>query len=137
MEKLARSQNTPATDASFDLLARIAVDPGTDERYPVGTALIPSDAPDASALIVRAIEERRPIAVVFPDGSDFVARPPAAGGLALLIVLAALWLADRANRKRDRPTFVPREWVTEFHAAPRQREPEPTSSSDSRTSRRA
>ncbi len=33
-------------------------------------------------------------------------------------VLGLLRLADRAGRERDRPTFVPREWVTEFHAAP-------------------
>lgn len=124
MENLARSKNTPATDSSFDLLARIAVDPESDERYPTGTALIPADSPDASVLISRAIEERRPMAVVFPDGSDVVARPPAASRAILLIVLAALWLADRANRRRDRPTFVPREWVTEFHAAPTKREPE-------------
>lgn len=64
------------------------------------------------------------MAVVFPDGSDVVARPPTASGVVLLIVLAALWLADRANRKRDCPTFVPREWVTEFHAAPSSRERE-------------
>lgn len=64
------------------------------------------------------------MAVVFPDGSDVVERPPTASGVVLLIVLAALWLADRANRKRDCPTFVPREWVTEFHAAPSRREPE-------------
>lgn len=118
MEQLARSKNTPATDASFDLLARIADDPESDERYPSGAVLIPGDAEDASVLLARAIEERRPLAVVFPDGSDMVARPPDAKGIVLLIAVAALWLADRASRKRDHPTFVPREWVTEFHAAP-------------------
>jgi hypothetical protein len=117
MGELVRSDNTPATDAAFDLLARVAVDPAGDARYPRDTVLIPSDSPDASELISRAIAERRPIALVLPDGSDVVARPPEAKGLALLIVLAALWFADRANRRRDRPTFVPREWVTEFHAA--------------------
>jgi DNA-binding transcriptional regulator YiaG len=47
-----------------------------------------------------------------------------ATGLVLAIVLGLLWLADRAGRSRDRPTFVPREWVTEFHAAPPPREPD-------------
>jgi hypothetical protein len=117
MEKLAHSKNTPATDASFDLLSEIATDPGSDERYPDGTVLIPADARDTSALISRAIAEERPMAIVFPDGSDFVARPPEAKGLALVLLVAVLWLADRAKKKRDRPTFVPREWVTEFHAA--------------------
>jgi hypothetical protein len=117
MEKLARSKNTPGTDAAFDLLSEIAVDPDSDERYPDGTVLIPADSPDASVLISRAIEKRRPIAIVFPDGSDVVARPPTASGPALMVVIGLLWLANHVRRKRDRPTFVPREWVTEFHAA--------------------
>jgi hypothetical protein len=65
----------------------------------------------------RAIAERKPIAIVFPDGSDVVARPPAASGPVLVVVIGLLWLADHIRRKRDRQTFVPREWVTEFHAA--------------------
>lgn len=125
MEKLAHSKNTPATDASFDLLGEIATDPGSEERYPDRTILIPADARDASALISRAIAEQRPMAVVFPDGSDFVARPPEAKGIALFLLIAALWLADRAKKSRDRPTFVPREWVTEFHRASQHREAQP------------
>lgn len=117
MEKPARNQNTPGTNAAFDLLNEIAVDPANDESYPDGTVLIPADSPDASTLMSRAIEKRRPIAIVFPDGSDVVARPPTASGPALLVVTGLLWLAEHVRRKRDRPTFVPREWVTEFHAA--------------------
>ncbi len=117
MEELAKSKNTPGTDAAFDLLSRVAVDPESEERYPSGTVLIPADSPDASKLMSRAIDERKPMAIVFPDGSDVVARPPAATGPALIVVLSLLWLADHLRRKRDRPTFVPREWVTEFHAA--------------------
>jgi hypothetical protein len=117
MEKLARSNNTPGTDAAFDLLSEIAVDPTSDERYPDGTVLIPADSPDASVSMSRAIEKRRPIAIVFPDGSDVVARPPTASGPVLAVVVGLLWLAEHIRRKQDRPTFVPREWVTEFHAA--------------------
>lgn len=124
MEELGKSKNTPGTDAAFELLSRVAVDPETDERFPDGTVLIPADSPDASALMSRAIEERKPIAIVFPDGSDVLARPPAAHGLALVVVLGLLWLADHLRRKRDRPTFVPREWVTEFHAAGANRNPQ-------------
>jgi hypothetical protein len=104
------------------MLSRIAVDARSDERYPDGTVLVPADSPDTSLVLARAISERRPIALVFPDGSDVVARPPEADGLALVVVLGLLWLADLVARKRDRPTFVPREWVTEFHAAPARRE---------------
>ncbi|MGA2471541.1 MAG: hypothetical protein ABSG64_12745 [Solirubrobacteraceae bacterium] len=124
MERLAHSKNTPATDASFELLTRIAVDADSDERYPDGTVLVPADSADTSLVLSRAIRERRPIALVFPDGSDVVARPPEAVGLVLVIVLGLTWLADWIGRSRDRPTFVPREWVTEFHAAPARREAE-------------
>ncbi len=117
MEKLAVNSNTPATDAAFDLLTRVAVDPANDERYPTGTVLIPSDSRDASMAIARAIEERRPIALVFPDGSDIVARPPVGHGLALLLAVRLIAIAELFGARRDRPTFVPRAWVTEFHAA--------------------
>jgi hypothetical protein len=70
MEKLAVSSNTPATDAGFELLTGIAIDPADDERYPIGTVLIPSDASHTSKGIARAIEERRPIALVFPDAAE-------------------------------------------------------------------
>ena len=125
MDELAHSNNTPGTDAAFDTLARIAVDPESDERYPNGAVLIPADSPDASALISRAIGESKPITLVFPDGSDVVARPPDAKGVLLVVILGLSFLLALASKKRDRPTFVPREWVTEFHAAPTEREPEP------------
>ena len=75
MEKLTRNENTPGTDAAFDLLGKIAVDPNSDERYPDGTVLIPADSRDAPVLISKAIEDRRPVAVVLPDGSDIVVWP--------------------------------------------------------------
>ncbi|MGH2903160.1 MAG: hypothetical protein ACRDK7_06180 [Solirubrobacteraceae bacterium] len=123
MEELAVNSNTPATDAGFELLKRIALDPANDERYPDGTVLIPSDAPHVSTGIARAIEERRPIALVFPDGSDIVARPPTGHGLALVLAVRLLAIAERLGRHRDRSTFVPREWVTEFHSVRAAREP--------------
>lgn len=117
MENLARSSNTPATNAASELLTRIAIDPANDRRYPDGTVLIAADLPDTSKLISRAIDEHRPIALVFPDGSDVLARPPAHRGVSLLFAALLVRLADRLLSARDRPTFVPRDWVTEFHAA--------------------
>jgi hypothetical protein len=117
MEELAKRKNTPGTDASFDLLSRVALDPESENRYPDGMVLIPADSPDASTLMADAIEERKPLAIVFPDGSDVVARPPSSTGMALFVVLGLLWIADLLRKKSDRPTFVPREWVTEVHSA--------------------
>lgn len=123
MERLAHSKNTPATDASFELLSRIAVDSRRDERYPDRTVLVPADS-SASLVLSRAIGERRPIARVFSDGSDVLARPPEARGLLLVICLALIRLADWVGGKHDRSTFVPREWVTEFHTAPARHQPD-------------
>jgi hypothetical protein len=117
MEKLAVNSNTPATDAGFELLTQIAIDPANDERYPTGTVLIPSDASHVSTSIARAIEERRPIALVFPDGSDILARPPISHSFASVLAIRLLAVAQLFGSRQDRPTFVPREWVTEFHAA--------------------
>jgi hypothetical protein len=124
MGKLTPTNKTPGVDASFELLSRIASDRETDTRYPDGTVLVPADSPDASIAMARAIGERKPIALVFPDGSDMVARPPESHGLRLFAVLVLLWAVNRLGRKPDQPTFVPREWVTEFHAAPSPRDGE-------------
>jgi hypothetical protein len=117
MAELEKLKKTRGTDAAFDLLSRAAIDPASDERYPDGMVLVAADSPEASKLLARAIGERKPVAVVFPDGSDLVARPPEQNGATLLVVLALLWMADLVRRRRDRPTFVPRDWVTEYHAA--------------------
>jgi hypothetical protein len=79
MGNLTPSSSTPATSAAGDLLARIAIDPANDDRYPHGTVLIPTDSA----------------------------------------------VADFLRRKRNDATFVPREWVTEFHAADSRGEPQP------------
>ena len=119
MEQLGKSQNTPGTDAAFDLLGRMAVDPETDDRYPNETVLIPADSPHASDLMMEAVAEEKPVAIVFPDGSDVVWRPPEASGLFLRLSFWLVWMADHVQPKRDRPTFIPRLWVTEFHSASR------------------
>jgi hypothetical protein len=122
MEKLAHSKNTPGTDAAFDLLDRVAIDPATDQRYPNETVLVPADSRDASRLVARAASERRPIAIVFPDGSDVVWRPPTGLNPTSLATTGLLWLADHIRRKDERSTFVPRYWVADFHAATEQRQ---------------
>jgi hypothetical protein len=83
MKKPGDSKNTPGTDAAFDLLGRIAVDPGADERYPNRTVLIPADSPDASDLISQGLADRRPFVIVYPNGNE-IAALPRGGGFALL-----------------------------------------------------
>jgi len=83
VKKPGESKNTPGTDAAFDLLGRIAVDPEADERYPNKTVLIPADSPDASALVSQALADHRPLVIVYPDGNE-IAAIPRGGGFALL-----------------------------------------------------
>ena len=77
MENSGRNKNTPGTDAAFDLLSEIAVDPGSTERYPDGIVLIPADSPDALALLSRAIGGHRPVALVYPGVGESSPRPEA------------------------------------------------------------
>jgi hypothetical protein len=70
----------------------------------------------AGGVIIRYGRSGRPIAFVFLHASDIVARPPVARGLALLLAARLVAIAELFGGRRDRPTFVPREWVTEFHA---------------------
>lgn len=116
MENIAHNYRTPAFEATGKLFTQLAVDPANDDVYPNNLVLIAADSPDASVLITRAVEEQRPIALVFPDGGNLVARPPEDGGIVAALILSLLRIAKRSGRRRDRPTFLPLEWVTEFHA---------------------
>jgi hypothetical protein len=117
-EGLARGVNTPAVDAALDLAVRIALDPASDESYPSDLVLIAADLPHVSDMLTRAIGQRRALALVFPDGSNLVAQPPRDRRLLRSLAVGLLRLADATHKRGDRPTFVPREWVTQFHAAP-------------------
>jgi hypothetical protein len=41
-----------------------------------------------------------------------------------LLAARLIAIAELLGARGDRPTFVPREWVTEFHAASDAREPQ-------------
>jgi uncharacterized protein YegP (UPF0339 family) len=71
MEELAENNNTPATDAAFDLLKEAVLD--ETGRFANGTIFIPADTPHAATSIARARDEGKPVAVVFPDGTAVVA----------------------------------------------------------------
>jgi hypothetical protein len=120
-EQLKRGKNSPGLDSAFDLAASFADHPERADRYPSGTTFIAADLPDAPELMARAVREKRPFTLVFPDGSDLVARPPEAVGLALVAVVTLAFLLERAGRNKrragDAPLYVPRSWTTELHSA--------------------
>ena len=110
VEKLDRSSNTPGTDAAFDLLGRIAVDPGTDKHYPNETVLIPADSPDASNLISQAVAAHRPLAIVYPDGREIVAAPQ--GGA--LAFFEHLLTRRRVSKHRQPAVPLPADYQVEI-----------------------
>jgi hypothetical protein len=57
-------------------------------------------------------------------------RPPTGHGLALLLAVRLIAIAELLGARRDRPSFVPREWVTEFHAARDAQEPQTVATSN-------
>lgn len=124
MEDLKRGKNTPGLDGALDLVASFAEHPERADRYPAGTAFIAGDLPDAAELVRDAVREKRPFTVVYPDGSDWTARPPEGTKLALAIALAALFLLDLAARKKhvasDERLYVPRSWTVEYTRSARE-----------------
>jgi hypothetical protein len=124
MESLAKNRTTPGVDAAARLVASLPEDPERAERYPNGTVFIASDLPDAGRTFERAIREKRPVALVFPDGSDVVSRPPSGNAVALFLLAAITFLAVRASGRReavlvgDEPLYFPPSWATEAHPAP-------------------
>lgn len=113
------ARNTPGIDAGFDLLARIGTDDEVANRYPDGTVIVPSDAPNVAVLVQEAVAEERPVAIVMPDGSDMMWRPRDAAPWFGLLLIVGLLLVRWSKKADDRPTFVPDGWVAEFHAPDR------------------
>lgn len=123
MESLAKARTTPGVDAAARLVASLPDDPERAERYPNGTVFVASDLPDASRTFERAIREKRPIAVVFPDGSDVVGRPPSGNVVSLLLLLLLAFLTARASERSaqtgtEARLYFPRSWTTEVHPVP-------------------
>ena len=122
MESLAKTATTPGVDAAARLVASLPDDPERAARYPNGTVFVASDLPDAARTFERAIRDKRPIAVVFPDGSDVVGQPPTGNVVALFLLLATKFLLSRSRERErdvaeDRPLYFPRSWSAEVHPA--------------------
>lgn len=84
MEELARTTETPAGRLASERFTAAALDP---DLYPNGTAFIAADAADFPAIVARNVTERRPLAIVYPDGNEILVTP--AHGV-LAAALAAL-----------------------------------------------
>jgi hypothetical protein len=114
MGKTGDTRNTPGTNAAFDLLGRIAVDPEMDERYPNETVLIPADSPDVSTLISRAVTKHRPLVIVYPDGREIVAVP---GGGAFAF-LKRLLIRERRPKQEHPAITLPADYQVEIRDRP-------------------
>lgn len=100
MEHLARSEDTPAGKIATNRLIAAVLDP---ERYPDRTAFIPADADDVEAMLTSSFAERRPVAIIYPDGREMVATPEA-GALAwsfLILARAVIGFLGRRRITRD------------------------------------
>jgi hypothetical protein len=96
MERLARSDDTPAGKIATERLIAAALDP---DRYPDGTAFIPADADDVEAMLTSSFAERRPVAIIYPDGREMVATPEA-GVVAWSLLLLARVVTGFLRRRR-------------------------------------
>jgi len=98
MEELERSKFTEAGQIANERLIEAAVDP---DRYPEGTAFIAADQEHFGAMLAEAIADRRPLAIVYPDGREIVAAPRG-GALAFVE-----HLLERRRGSKDQQPSVP------------------------------
>jgi hypothetical protein len=95
MEKLERSKFTRAGEIANERLAEAVLDP---DRYPEGTTFIAADQEGFGSILAEAVAERRPLAIIYPDGREIVAAPRG-GALAFFEHL----LARRGEVKQGQP----------------------------------
>ena len=95
MDELAHSSDTPAGKLASEHLVAAALD---SDLYPDGTAFIASDAPDFLAMTAENIDERRPLAIAYPNGHEVLAIP-ARGAFAFLLgtLLSSLLARGRSR----------------------------------------
>lgn len=72
MEKLKRSEFTRAGEIANERLVEAVLDP---DRYPEGTTFLAADQEGFWTALTEAVAEHRPLAIVYPDGHEFITRP--------------------------------------------------------------
>lgn len=80
MEELERSKFTRAGEIANERLIEAVLDP---DRYPEGTTFIAADQEGFNSILAEAVEDHRPLAIIYPDGREIVAAPRG-GALALI-----------------------------------------------------
>lgn len=89
MEELERSKFTAAGEIANERLIEAATDP---DRYPEGTAFIAADEAHFGDVLIEAVAEHRPLAIVYPGGREIIAAPR--GGL-------LAFFEHRLSRRRE------------------------------------
>jgi hypothetical protein len=95
MEELESRKFTPAGEIANERLTDAVLNP---DRYPEGTIFIAADQEGFGSILVEAVAEHRPLAIVYPDGREIVAAPRG-GALAFFEHL----LARRREVKQGEP----------------------------------
>jgi len=107
MEELERSKFTTAGEIANERLIEAATDPA---RYPEGTAFIAADQEHFGVVLAEAVAERRPLAIIYPDGREIVAAPRG-GALAFVEHL----LERRRDSKGEQPSVpLPADYQVEI-----------------------
>lgn len=103
MEQLAPTDGTPAGRIATERLISAALD---SNRYPDGTAFVPADAEDVELILTRSFAERRPVAIIYPDGREVVATPEA-GVIAWVLLVVGRGLVGLLRGHRARTEQAP------------------------------
>jgi hypothetical protein len=72
VEKLERSKFTRAGEIANERLVEAVLDP---DRYPEGTTFIAADQKGFDSILGEAVENHRPVAIIYSDGREIVAAP--------------------------------------------------------------
>jgi hypothetical protein len=72
VEKLERSEFTPAGEVANERLIEAMLDPS---RYPEGATFLAADQDGFDTALAEALTEDRPLVIVYPDGREIVSAP--------------------------------------------------------------
>lgn len=72
MEELERSKFTRAGEIANARLVEAVFDP---DRYPEGTTFVAADQEGFRSIFAEVVAERRPLAIIYPDGQEIVLAP--------------------------------------------------------------